>query len=76
MEVYSASRGIISHCALYTVPVQTHGSELSERCNVPAGRHDTHTELYKENTLLRGTITLIDALPVQERRHDRKQERG
>lgn len=53
--------------------VQTHGkegSELSVRC-----RQAGHTELYKDRALLHSTITLTDALPVRERRHDSEQRR-
>lgn len=53
-------------------PIQLHGTCANawSAVNYQAGR--IHTGLSKDHTLLRSTITLIDALPVQERRHDRK----
>lgn len=48
------------------------GCELSVRCR-QAGR--THWTVPKDRALLHSTITLTDALPVQERRQDSEQRR-
>lgn len=77
MDVYSASKGIISPCAVTGYLCKRLAlNYLSAATRRQADRQKTQTELYKESTLLRGTITFTDALPVQERMHDRKQERG
>ncbi len=68
-----APRGGSAHPTRYTVPAHCKVRQWIYPC--AATRRQAGYTLYKDLTLLHSTITLTDALPVQERRRGGEQRR-